>query len=161
MAYINGKYDTFVCAVPIFIPGPNPSCAASPNGTVNASGTRFITNPKWQYSVGGRYEHEVGAGRLGGQLDWSWREKPPTTVLNADPRNQALLDSINGSVGLLNARVDYTLPDKGITLAVFATNLTNKHYAAVGTSNLYYSFGLLYATAQEPRMWGVQLTKEF
>jgi outer membrane receptor protein involved in Fe transport len=64
-------------------------------------------------------------------------------------------------VGLLNARVDYSLPDQGVTLAVFATNLANKHYANIGTSDLYYSFGLLFATAQEPRMWGVQLTKEF
>jgi len=161
MAYINGRYDRFVCAVPIFVPGPNAACPASPTGTVDASGTDFITNPKWQYSLGTRYEHEIGPGLLGGQLDWSWRKQAPTTVLNADPLNQRLLDSINGNVGLLNARIDYALPDHGVTVALFATNLANKHYASVGTSDLYYSFGLLFATAQEPRMWGIQVTKKF
>jgi len=64
------------------------------------------------------------------------------------------------SLGLLNARVSYDLPDSGLEFAVFSTNLLNKKYQYAGIAQPNVGNLQLGATG-EPRMWGVQVRKSF
>jgi len=147
VTYLNGKYKAF-----------NP--AFNPDGdTVSGSGAPF-QDPVWRYNIGTRVERPVGPGTFGASLDWSWRAHNNLTVVNISPSfSLALQQQLNAAVGLLDARVDYTLPDYGLTVAVFATNLLDKHYQ---TEALFSAaLGIATASTQPPRMVGVSLTKTF
>jgi iron complex outermembrane recepter protein len=149
--YIDGKYLDF----------PN---AVSPIGQVpfNASGVSFGL-PPWTLDVGGRYQHDVGPGLFGIQADWSWTAATPLTALNNYPGElPALQKQWYGAVGLLNGRVDYTLPQTGLTIAFFANNLLNKHWAIPSTPfiGVGADYGYISQT-QDPQMYGVQLRWKF
>jgi len=167
-SYLRGKYKSFKCAVPIFVPAGNvnaacPNTSTAPtqtNITINASGFGFINVPHWQYAIGTRYERQVGPGELGGQLDWTWRGKLGLNPLNANPSVAALNAEWADSVGLLNGRIDYTLRDQGVTIALFATNLLNKKYQTTGI-DLFGALGVAVGVTNEPRMWGLSIRKSF
>ncbi|MDB5448422.1 MAG: hypothetical protein JWQ97_3739, partial [Phenylobacterium sp.] len=145
LTYMRGVYTAFPDAL-------------NPDGqSVDGTGLPFA-DPKWRYSVGSRYQHEVGPGVLGGSLDWSWRAHNNLTAINISPSFPlALQQRLNQAVGLLNGRIDYALPGRGVTVAVFATNLLNKHYQ---TESLFSAaLGIAAATTQAPRMFGVTITK--
>ena len=134
--------------------------AFGPDGNlVNGSGLPF-QDPPWRYGLGARYQHDAGPGVLGGSLDWAWRAHNKLTALNISPSFPlALQKKLNASVGLLNGRIDYTLPRQGVTVAVWSTNLLNKHYQ---TEALFSAaLGIATATTQAPRMFGVTITKSF
>jgi iron complex outermembrane recepter protein len=147
VTYLDGQYLHF--------PG-----APTPEGQVfDASGLPFA-DPHWRYNLGGRYELDVGPGQLGGQLDWSWRAKTNLTPLNTDTLFPvALTRKLNDAVGLLNGRLDYHMPDNGVTVAVFATNLLNKHYQTEALFSGALGIGTAYT--QEPRMFGISINKSF
>jgi len=117
-------------------------------------GVRFGT-PEYTYSVSGRYVVPTGSGDLGFQADWYWQSEDnffETTVLQ---------DSVSQEdYGLLNARIDYDMPEKGMNFAVFAKNLTDEEYrvAAIEFSG---AFGYNVAMTGDPLTWGVQFTKRF
>ncbi|HEY2659779.1 MAG TPA: TonB-dependent receptor [Caulobacteraceae bacterium] len=150
LTYLRGVYDKF------------------PNG-INADGAPAdltgapFADPTWRYYIGTRYERPVGPGMLGGQLDWNWRAKTNQNAITTSPLfNEAapgLQDKLYAAVGLLNGRLDYSLPDKGITVALFATNLLDKHYQTVGLFQA--ALGIATANTQAPRMFGVTVTKSF
>jgi len=113
-----------------------------------------------RYSIGGRYEHDLGQGKIGGGLDWTWRSHNNLSPLRIDPLFPlALQQKLNGSIGLLNARVEYSLPDRDLNFAFFATNLLDKHYQTQAL--LSGPLGIGTAQTQEPRMWGFSVTKRF
>jgi outer membrane receptor protein involved in Fe transport len=62
------------------------------------------------------------------------------------------------AIGLVNAQVQYTIPQYGLTLAVFATNLLNLHYQTGGTGGLPFGYT---AQTQDPAMFGVSIKKSF
>ena len=147
-SYENSKYVKFLNA-------PSPS-----NGNVDASGQPF-SDPDWQLSVGGRYEHSFGADRVGLQLDWAWHSHFNNNYVTADPLVPTdVAKSFYQAVGLVNGRLDYTIPDKGLTIALFATNLLNKHYQTLDL-NLMAGLGYVSGQTEEPRMWGLQIKKTF
>ncbi|MDE0366765.1 MAG: hypothetical protein OXP09_14455 [Gammaproteobacteria bacterium] len=60
----------------------------------------------------------------------------------------------------MNARIDYDLPQWGVNIALWSTNLNNKEYQRMGvnqTNMLNVQTGI----TNEPRMWGATLTKRF
>ena len=139
--------------------------ALSPWGAVipDAGGTRF-SNPAWVINLQGSYTHPVGPGDLGATLNYSWTSKVPTTLLNNDPSlSKAVQRDWRTSVGLLNATLDYKLPEHGLTFSAFATNLANKHYQryaltfAAPAATAYGYTGISLA----PRMYGVSIRKSF
>jgi len=117
-------------------------------------GVRFGT-PEYTYSVSGRYVVPTGAGDLGFQADWYWQSEDnffETTVLQ---------DSVSqDDYGLLNARIDYDMPEKGMNFAVFAKNLTDEEYR-VAAIEFAGAFGYNVAMTGDPLTWGVQFTKRF
>jgi iron complex outermembrane receptor protein len=158
VTYLHGKYDSFPGALNLF------------GARVDGTGERFA-NPRWQYSLSGRYERELGPGTIGVQADWAWQggAKPPPRL--QDPNLPAfvvnsLVSGVNNfavgtkELGLLNARLDYEVPDQGLTFALFATNALDKtvRYYTLNQSALG---GVQAAVTGEPRMWGVQVRKTF
>ena len=117
-------------------------------------GVRFGT-PEYTYSVSGRYVVPTGAGDLGFQADWYWQSEDnffETTVLQ---------DSVSqDDYGLLNARIDYDMPEYGINFAVFGKNLTDEDYR-VAAIEFAPAFGYNVAMTGDPLTWGVQFTKRF
>jgi outer membrane receptor protein involved in Fe transport len=104
---------------------------------------------------------EVGPGMLSFQADYAFVDDIPITPLNVEPRiPRALQEEFYDGHGLLNARVEYELADMGLTVGLFATNLTDEEYqtmsiAAGNAGNIQNGL------TQEPLMWGVSLRKRF
>jgi iron complex outermembrane receptor protein len=151
--YLHGSYDSF------------PNALTPDNTSVDASGVLFPL-PQWTFDIGGRYVHDLGPGQIAFQADYSWHSATPQTVLDVDPTlktiDPSLVNSWFASVGLVNARLEYNLPRSGLSVALFATNLLDKHYQTfalgfVGSSSDYGWTG----QTQEPRMWGITIRKSF
>jgi iron complex outermembrane receptor protein len=154
VSYLDGVFTDFPNAV---YPFP---CAGSCPYPANAAGQKF-DEPPWQYSLGSRYDHDLGPGRAALELDWTWRDALPRTNLNFDPLVPAALDSqFREAVGLLNGRLDYTLPKQQLTFSLFATNMLNKHYQ-VNALDLLSAFGFVTGFTQPPAMYGLQIKKTF
>jgi iron complex outermembrane receptor protein len=158
--YLHGVYTKFGdanCGTPAETPADK--CAVAPAGnSVNATGVSFAYAP-WSFDIGGRYEFDVGPGQLAFQADYSWRDALPRTVLSVDPAiSPTLVNQWFGSVGLVNARAEYHLPEQGVTIAIFATNLADKHYQ---TASLGLPGGTYTGQTQEPRMYGISIRKSF
>lgn len=160
-SYFHGKYGAFPRALPTQGGAP-----------VDASGERF-SNPPWQYSLSARYEFAVGPGGLGLQADWSWQAgaRPPPRLI--DPilplsyvnnivagQNSGVYTNGRASLGLLNLRVDYNMPDIGVRVSAFATNALDKKYQFTGVSQSNLG-GLQYGITGEPRMVGLSVQKNF
>ncbi|MET0338145.1 MAG: hypothetical protein ABW063_10340, partial [Caulobacter sp.] len=62
--------------------------------------------------------------------------------------------------GLLNGRIDYTLEDRGLTFALFGTNILDERYDTQ-ISDLTSQIGFVSSVTAEPRMWGVSVRKTF
>jgi iron complex outermembrane receptor protein len=83
--------------------------------------SRVLRSPKWNYNLGATYETPVGEGTVAANLSYSWRSSQGTTSTDTNSLTVP-------SYGLLNARLQYNAPDKKWSIAVFATNLTDKLY---------------------------------
>jgi iron complex outermembrane receptor protein len=119
------------------------------------------STPNWQGDINARYDIDVGSGVMGFTLDYALRGRIPVTlVTNQAQVPDALEYKINSAVGLLNARIDYTIADKGLQFAVFATNLTDKVWGYEGIS-ANYTAGVGHRVMSAPRMWGVSVRKSF
>ena len=158
VTYLHGKYDSFPGALNLF------------GARVDGTGERFA-NPRWQYSLSGRYEFEAGPGMLGFQADWAWQDgaKPPPRLQDPNLPASIVAGLVSGTtnfavgtkdLGLLNARIDYNMRDQGLSIAVFANNALDKtvRYYSLNQSALG---GVQAAITGEPRMWGVQVRKSF
>jgi len=156
-AYLYGKYKSF------------PGALSIAGAVSDATGEKF-PNPPWTYTLSARYQFELAAGKLAMQSDWSWTAGARPSARNIDPAlPAALVNDLVGTLqyqngkaalGLLNARISYTLPDTGLEFAVFGTNVLNKQYQFAGIAQPNVGNLQLGATG-EPRMWGVQVRKTF
>jgi iron complex outermembrane receptor protein len=128
--------------------------------TLDAAGLQ-IEIPKYTGNVGARYEFDAGPGRLGVQADVNFFTKTPFTALTDEVLVPDSYEKFyRKGRQLVSARIDYAIPDHGLTVALWATNLTNEHYQAasiVSTAN----GGLVTGFTREPRMYGITLRKSF
>jgi iron complex outermembrane receptor protein len=167
VTYLEGVYTNFgtdQCGQPPYtvVDPPGVHCALTPESVhFNGTGQRF-NEPPWRYSLSGRYEHEVGPGTLGFGLDWSWREHPVYNKLNLNDFALfpfAVQKKYLPSIGLLNARIDYHMPEQGLTMSFFMTNVLDSTYQVV--SEFSKALGVGTAITQDPRMFGFQIKKTF
>ena len=185
VSYLEGKYTDYPC--PVLKSGATfrsdtagLACAVlgAPAGppyryqaVANAAGFAFPDLPQWQYTLGTRYEHKLGWGEAAIQLDYTWTGRRILNALNditfnmAPSATKTLLANIEAqdeaAFGLLNLRLDYTLPESQITVGLFVTNLTGERYA---TQSFWFStpsFILVTGNVQAPRMFGITLRKAF
>ncbi|MDB5447159.1 MAG: hypothetical protein JWQ97_2476, partial [Phenylobacterium sp.] len=164
VGYLDASYLTYKGALTA-TGVPLASLPAFPNG---ASGFAFL-QPKWSYNIGGRYVmRSVGPGDLGVSANYSWLSRIPINPINSEQITPtpvplpplSLVRQINGSIGLLNASLDYTIPDKGLTVSLFSTNLLNKKYQRYSLTFASPAYGFT-ADPGEPRMYGISIRKAF
>ncbi|MDY0071224.1 MAG: TonB-dependent receptor [Thauera sp.] len=116
--------------------------------------------PRWKYAVGGTYTQPTSVGELAFNVNYSWRDDywaNPSKLNNRTP------DALTESVGLVNARITLDIDSVDMTVGLWGTNLEDKHYTQNGLvfsgGNPFYNF--VNANPQEPRMFGVDVTKRF
>jgi len=114
---------------------------------------KFVKTPKWTASTGLQYTHDLGDGStLSLRGDLSAYSKFYNDVANTELVAQS-------GYGIVNSRLTYTSPDESWTLALFATNLTDRRYFVSG--NASGAFGLAEVSYGRPREWGVTLGAKF
>lgn len=116
--------------------------------------SELVKTPKWSVNVGGEYTawltRELGATL---RADYSYRS---TTQHVAD--NNPLLEQ--EPYGLLNLRLTLAPAEGPWSLAVFATNVTDKLYISNGLSQ-FDTLGTTDVTYGRPREWGVMASWSF
>ena len=174
LAWFDGEYTSFIgapvenCTInPVTGLAWNPICqdpnfdAATTDGAGEPMGGTTLSTPEWVYSIGGRWELQAGPGTLGIQLDYAWHGNTAPGIRRIDFQiPQDLRDEFYSSLGLLNGRIDYDMPEIGVNIALWATNLTDERYHRMGV-NQSNMVGVQTGVANEPRMWGGTITKRF
>ena len=120
--------------------------------------------PKYQWSVGLDYAHELGAGEVGFTTTLRYQDKYQTCIAPARPAviGQVTNDPRCPTEGRedLAAELSYSLPVGGgdIKFAVFGRNITNnKGLAATLPVAGLFTFG----TAKPPRTYGAEVSFRF
>jgi len=117
--------------------------------------------PNWQGDFNARYEFEAGPGIVGLVLDYAIVGRTPVSPANNQAQvPDALEYKIQGAQGLLNARLEYAIPDRGLELSAWATNLTDKTTGYMGIS-ANFTAGIGHRVMNPPRMYGVTIKKRF
>lgn len=116
--------------------------------------SRFVAVPKWMLNLTARYTVPMESGAaLSAEASVNYKSRLYQDVLNSP-------ELVQDGYALVNARLAWDSADENWTLALFATNLTNKKYinrgssflASLGTSEAYYG---------RPREWGVSVKARF
>ncbi|MBO9708248.1 MAG: TonB-dependent receptor [Caulobacter sp.] len=101
-----------------------PSNPASLDGFFNAKGLSLAGVPDWVYGVSAVYERPLTTGLQGFvQANWNWQSDINYSI-SGDP------GTIQKAYGLLGGRLGVSAPDKAWSVALYASNLLDKRYAA-------------------------------
>ncbi|WP_181242845.1 TonB-dependent receptor [Caulobacter vibrioides] len=107
--------------------GPCSAPPASPtslDGFFNAKGLSLAGVPDWVYGVSAVYERSLGPDLRGFfQANWNWQSDINYSI-SGDP------GTIQKAYGLLGGRIGVSAPDKAWSVALYASNLLDKRYAA-------------------------------
>jgi len=106
---------------PCTAPPANPT---SIDGFFNAKGLRLAAVPTWVLGSTVSYSREIGSGlRAFGQANWNW-QSDTNYAANGDP------GTIQKAYSLVGGRVGISGADERWTLALYASNLFDKRWAA-------------------------------
>jgi len=130
------------------------------------SGQPFVFIPKKTFSVSANYVIPMDWGQMSAQVDWNYKGK---IYYNGDSQFSGNENGVNGlpdyryqsGFGLLNSRVAFKFDDAETEVALFAKNITNKHYIAFDLDITNTALGFVTYVPGEPRTWGVEVTKTF
>ena len=115
---------------------------------------KFQNTPKYNVTLGGRYERKLGNHASGAlQADVSYRSRTYYDIVNTPAITQ-------GSYALVNARASLFLQDHKVEIALYGKNLANRVYMQNGASVLT-SFGFAEGYFGEPRTFGIELQGRF
>lgn len=172
-SYINSTWESFVgqsqanCFLPAGPTLPDDVLTGTPGQFRGAcsrvrDGDDVDAERPWTYSLHGRYDFPVGdLGVLGIQADWSWIDEARAdkyNSLSSPVGNAALLEDLEESRGFLNASIDFQMPQYGLEVALYGTNLLDKK-DIVPSADVSLSYaGVL---VREPRFWGLKVRKRF
>jgi iron complex outermembrane receptor protein len=130
----------------------------------NAAGEPVAVSPSWQGDVAGKYEFPIfGEWLMAFQGDINYRGSFPITGIThqaAFNNFPGLEKYINRGVTLINASIEFRLPDDGLTMTIFGTNLGNVAYGYQGISP-NYTGGIAHEYMQAPREFGGTIRKTF
>ncbi|MEP7004562.1 MAG: TonB-dependent receptor [Sphingomonas bacterium] len=108
--------------------------------------------PKWTYSFGVQYDHELASGKASARFDGSYQSSVFTDALNA-PASRV------DSRFLGNASLRYTTGDKNWQVSLEVQNLFNKYYmVSVGDQP---SVNQVLGQPGRPRTWAVTVKRSF
>ncbi|WP_164852681.1 TonB-dependent receptor [Novosphingobium umbonatum] len=124
VAYTDTKVEGFVIAC---YPGQTLALGCGANSTQDVTGQPLANAPKWAYTVGGDYTHEInGSLQAKGTLGYTYRSN--VFFAYADP------NTVQKGYGLLNGSLTVETKDKRYRLTLWGKNLTNQHFAtSIGT----------------------------
>jgi iron complex outermembrane recepter protein len=93
--------------------------------------------PEWTFAVGAAYTIGLGAGDLTARVDYSYQSG---IFHNAENNPRVREDGY----GLLDASLNFAMPDNGLTLTLYGRNLTDETYAGSifqtgGGSTIFYA----------------------
>lgn len=158
-AYLDSKYTRIVeNPRAVFFNGFNPAPGAIniptiiPNLTLASELPRA---PKLKFSVGLDYTVPMESGaEIGANVSYSWTDNQRAGAADTSTDIDAY--------GLMNARLQYTSPNKVWSIAAFANNLLNQFYAT-GGANFADGFTSLsnYVDPGRPRTLGVEAKFNF
>jgi iron complex outermembrane recepter protein len=115
--------------------------------------TQPVYTPKTKYSLAGGYLIPYERfGRMTLHADWAWQGSEYT-----DAQNSPALKI--DSYGVLNARLNWVMPNKDWEVSVFGTNIGNSFYF-LGTSYISGN-GQIKGIPSRPREWGLTLRRSF
>jgi len=117
---------------------------------VDRAGNSLPHAPDWNFNGIARYEHPLGNGRLGLQLDGWWLDDQYFTVENVPSLRE-------DSHGQLNARASYSFMDDRVEFALFVRNLTDEKFIVTGFDTASSGFGAHVFVLNQPRTWGGQV----
>ncbi|WP_242127323.1 TonB-dependent receptor [Sphingobium sp. Sx8-8] len=123
-------------------------------------GSPIVNAPKFNGSATGTYPITFRAGTLSLSATYSYRSRTVFFSLSPGLPSSVYADVSQKGYGLLDARVSFGFKRLPATIAIFASNLTNKHYY-VAASN--FGAPLLFADAFPgvPRLIGGSLRIDF
>ena len=91
---------------------------------VNLALNSFSETPPYQASIGAQYEYPLPAGRLRLSTDYAWQARVQFNVIN-DFNYQPAYGTLNARVSLAGSKSDWEI-------ALYATNVTDEHFAYNG-----------------------------
>jgi len=161
--YLDTKYDSFVYYAPNQGLPPNTTCAfapttqTTPGGStlsvfkVDCSGKRAFNSPDWSFNLDAQQTIPLGAYKL---------------MLQAGTRYRGASDSSADYLPYLRSEATF-VSNASVTLAsaddrwfasVYVFNIEDNQRLLGGTTN---SAGLISASAEQPRTWGVRVGGKF
>jgi iron complex outermembrane receptor protein len=161
VSLLDGYYTTvpnlmatiYPLGFPAFLGGVPGSIAFVPNISL---GTPLQRAPKSKFSGGVHYAYPFASGsKLVTNVDYAWTAKQRSSV--------TIVDAVNmPSYGVLNARLQYEAARDAWSVALFGTNLTDKHYLVGGVDFAGgYTVGVRELDPARPREFGVELKVNF
>jgi iron complex outermembrane receptor protein len=148
VTYVDDRYDRWIS----FTNADQP---------LDLSGTPFILVPSWKYSLHAAYylplSQALGSANVA--ADYAW-QGTAHTAQPVPPTPYTL--SLYPSVENLNLTLEWQdiAGHRGVDCSVFATNVTNNHWAT-GKLGAYTTLGVTSTSVAEPRMIGVRLGYRF
>jgi len=95
------------------------------------------------------------------QIDYQYVGSTPITAINHQIGVPLATERFERrAVGLINARLEYNIPDKGLSLAVWVSNLGNVYWGNQGISS-GFTGGTGHYLLFPPRQFGLTITKKF
>jgi iron complex outermembrane receptor protein len=144
-AYTDPKYDSYNGLNAVGMP-------------VNLAGNAFPNVSRWQAGIAGTYTLNDSLGALDTTVDSSFRSTVDYVPDDHTPASQ--FSTIQGSYGLLNARMSQQISKWNTTVSLWGKNVTNRHYF-VGGNDFSQSLGYAYTIPGDPATFGIEMRKRF
>jgi iron complex outermembrane receptor protein len=160
--YLDTSYDSFIYYAPNQGLPPNTTCGyapttqTTPGGTINVfkvdcSGKQAFNSPKWSFNLNGRQTIPLGALNLILQAGTRYRASSYATADYLPYLRSAATFVSDASITLASA-------DERWFASLYVFNLENNQRLINGTAN---SAGVISASAEQPRTWGVRIGGKF
>jgi len=115
--------------------------------------SHFQRTPRNSFSGSADYQVPLRSGILELHADYSYRSREQFQLLAASNDQKGY--------GLLGARIAFRPRDDRWSLALFGTNLTDKHYRTAGRGTLLEQVGFAYSSIGLPRQIGLEMSHRF
>ena len=160
--YLDTKYDSFLYYVPNQGLPPNTTCKSAPTtqttpgGTIavysiDCSGRQAFNSPKWSINLNGQQTVPLGAAKLILQAGTRYR-----SASYSSPEYVSYLRS--PSTWVSNASITVATSDDRYFASVYVFNIEDNQRLNTGTVN---SAGLIAASSEQPRLYGLRIGAKF